>query len=222
MENFKSQIDLFLTEISIELLGNKIYDINGKRQDKLINCMKALPEDHRESSHKNENSNDFLCSLGYQSDFTDNETCSKEFLNDQFDFILKDANKTPKVNQEIIQFLSEYKSDQAKLVMDISEMNIRKIVGKYLAMIEIIKKSSLDDPRWKFLKFNDFITRRKRKIDDSLEPITSENFKPKAIKFWEKWVHKVAANIDNSSELNKTFYSFDFERFLWAREKRFA
>lgn len=130
MESVKSQIDLFLTEVSIELLGNKIYDINGKRQDKLISLFKASPEDRSESSQKNENSNDFLCSLGYQSDFTEKETTAKEFLNEQFDFILEDANKTAKINQEIISYLRHYKSNQARLVADVSELNIRKIVGK--------------------------------------------------------------------------------------------
>lgn len=138
MENLKPQIDLFLTEISIELLGNKIYDINGKRQSKLINLFKALPEDHREHSQKNENSNDFLCSLGYQSDFTDNETCANDFLNDQFDFILENANKTANVNKEIISTLRNYKLNQDKLVSDVSEMNIGKIVGKYQFMTYLI------------------------------------------------------------------------------------
>lgn len=128
MESFKAQIDLFLTEISIELLGNKIYDINGKRQDKIINLFKALPEGDREAS-KSENSNDFLCSLGYQSNFTDNDSTVKDFLTDQLDFILKDANTSPRVNQDIINFLRNYKNEQQTLRSDVNDVNAKKIVG---------------------------------------------------------------------------------------------
>lgn len=128
MENFKAQIDLFLTEISIELLGNKIYDINGKRQDKIVNLFKALPERDRDAN-KTENSNDFLCSLGYQSNFTENNASVKDFLSDQLDFILKDANTSQKVNQDIIDFLRNYKKEQEILVMDVSNVNARKILG---------------------------------------------------------------------------------------------
>lgn len=128
MENFTAQIDLFLTEISMELLGNKIYDISGKRQDKIINLFKALPEADRDTN-KNENSNDFLCSLGYQSNFTENDTTVKEFLNNQLDFILKDANTSQKVNQDIINFLRSYKAEQQTLTTDVAEVNVRKIVG---------------------------------------------------------------------------------------------
>lgn len=128
MENYKAQIDLFLTEISIELLGNKIYDINGKRQDKIVNLFKALPERVRDTS-KAENSNDFLCSLGYQSNFTENDSSVKEFLADQLDFILKDANTSPKVNQDIINFLRNYKSEQQILLADVNDVNVQKVVG---------------------------------------------------------------------------------------------
>lgn len=141
MENFRSQIDLFLTEISIELLGNKIYNINGKRQDKLINLFKATPENHRESAQSNENKNDFLCSLGYQSDFSSNDT--KEFLEDQLNFILEDSNKTSKVNQDVIETLRSYKTNQANLVADVSELNIKKIVGKFVSFHHEIFKENI-------------------------------------------------------------------------------
>lgn len=127
MEKLSSQLDLYLTEISIELLGNKIYDINGMRQDKIINLFKALPE--VKDSQENENSNDFLCSLSYVSNFTENEETAKAFLSDQFDFILQDANTTPKVNEEIIKFLREYKKNQAQLLVDVSGLKIQKLVG---------------------------------------------------------------------------------------------
>lgn len=130
MEDFKSQIDLFLTEISIELLGNKIYDLNGKRQDKIINLFKALPES-REETNKHENSNDFVCSLGYNSNFTENDTTVKEFLKDQLDFILKDANTSVKVNQDIIKYLRKYKNEQQTLTEDVSYVNLRKEAGKF-------------------------------------------------------------------------------------------
>lgn len=130
MDKLKSQIDLFLTEISIELLGNKIYDINGKRQDKLINLFKALPENHRGNEKDFENTNDFLCSISYQSDYSDNDTSIKEFLDDQLDFILKDANKSEQDNAGVIDFIRDYKSDQNRLLSDISELNLKRIVGK--------------------------------------------------------------------------------------------
>ena len=133
-ERLKSQIDLFLTEISIELLGNKIYDINGNRQDKLINLFKALPENHSESAQSHENKNDFLCSLGYQSDFSNNEASVKEFLDDQLDYIIKDANNTPHVNEEVIKTLRNYKADQQLVLSEFSEMNIKIIVGELIFM----------------------------------------------------------------------------------------
>lgn len=129
MANFNSQVDLFLTEVSIELLGNKIYDLNGKRQDKLINLLKALPQDNPSIEPSIENSNDFLCSLGFQSDFT-KENSSKELLSEQLDFILEDANTSEPVNEDIIGTLKEYKLDQARLAAEVSELNIEKLVGK--------------------------------------------------------------------------------------------
>lgn len=130
MENMKSQLDLFLTEISIELLGNKIYDINGNRQDKLINLFKALPENHN-GHEETENSNDFLCSLGFRTDFSKDEKCKKDFLNDQLSFILEDANKTVEDNQNIIKCLRNYKSNQQSLVKDVSESTLSKLLGKF-------------------------------------------------------------------------------------------
>lgn len=140
MVDLRSQVDLFLTEISIELLGNKIYDVNGKRQDKIINLFKALPEDQR-NSQSSENSNDFLCSLGYRSDFTEKGPSLHEFLEDQLDFILEDANTSSKVNQEIINCLRDYKSEQKRLVEDISDMNLQKVVGEERRFILIMEYS---------------------------------------------------------------------------------
>lgn len=127
MDNLNSHIDLYLTEISIELLGNKIYDINGKSQDKLINLFKALPTKGIEN--KNENSNDFMCSLGYQNDFTNDVSLTEDFLNDQFDFVLKDANTSPKVDQQIIEQLRMYKMDQKRLVAEVSDLRLGRVVG---------------------------------------------------------------------------------------------
>lgn len=129
MENLSSQIDLFLTEISIELLGNKMYDISGKRQDKIVNLFKALPEDRKAKDSKSENSNDFLCSLGYQSDFSENESVLKQLLDEQFDFILEDGNTSVTVNQDIISFLRNYKMNQKGLVDDVSNIKVKRIVG---------------------------------------------------------------------------------------------
>lgn len=129
MANFKAQVDLFLTEISIELLGNKIYDINGKRQDKIINLFKAVPEVDRDLQ-RSENSNDLLCSLGYKSDFSEDETTVNAFLNEQLDFILQDANTSNRINLEIINFLRDYKKDQAQLLADASDVKVFKMIGE--------------------------------------------------------------------------------------------
>lgn len=128
MSNMNAHLDLYLTEVSIELLGNKIYDLNGKRQDHLMNLLKALPQDSARQPSI-ENSNDFLCSIGFQSDYT-KENSSKELLNEQLDFILEDGNTSDAVNADIVKTLQEYKQDQPKLVSDVTELNIAKLVGK--------------------------------------------------------------------------------------------
>lgn len=127
--SFSAHVDLFLTEISIELLGNKIYDCNGKRQDKVFNLFKALPEADR-NLQKTENSNDLLCSLGYPSDFTENEATVKGFLNEQFEFILKNANTSAETNEQILVFLRNYKEDQVELLSDASEVKVSKLIGE--------------------------------------------------------------------------------------------
>lgn len=128
MDLLKNQVDLFLTEISIELLGNKIYDSNGKRTDKLVNLFKA-PKETKKSDRGVEQCNDFLSSLGYKENFTDKNETTREFLNDQFDYILKDANTSPKVNDSIITFLRDYKKDQTRLVEDAADLNTKKVLG---------------------------------------------------------------------------------------------
>lgn len=128
MDLLKNQVDLFLTEISIELLGNKIYDLNGKRTDKLINLFKA-PKETRKCDRTAEKCNDFLSSLGYKENFTDKKETTIEFLNDQFDFILKDANTSTKVNESIIAYLRDYKKDQTRLLDDAADLNTKKVLG---------------------------------------------------------------------------------------------
>ena len=133
--NFHSRVDLFLTEISIELLGNKIYDINGKRQDKLISLFKAVPQEREHDSV--ENSNDFLCSLGYQCDYTKRNSSTKALLDDQFNYILEDANSNANVNQEIMKSLRSYKEDQKLLSTEASLMNIEKLIGELIVQVDI-------------------------------------------------------------------------------------
>lgn len=133
MENYKdnlnTQIDLYLTEISIELLGNKMYDVNGKRQHKLLELFKTVPEQKNEE--KLENTNDLMCSLGYDQDLTENFWSMRNFLEDQMDYTLIDANTNEETNKSIISFLRKYKSDQDLLLKDVSEMHVRKLVGKF-------------------------------------------------------------------------------------------
>lgn len=123
-----TQIDLYLTEIAIELLGNKMYDVNGKRQHKITELFK--PVQAKTVTEQLENSSDILCSLGYGDNFTENSDSMTHFLEDQMDFILVDANVTDEVNKSIISFLRTYKSDQDMLLKEVSELHVKKLVGK--------------------------------------------------------------------------------------------
>ncbi|CRK89740.1 CLUMA_CG003428, isoform A [Clunio marinus] len=142
MENFKSSIDLFLTEVSIELLGNKIYDINGKRQDKLINLFKAVPEENSEPNTEN----DFLCSLAYECDFTENELSMTNFLEDQLDNVLEQGNTCSEDNDNIINRLNHYKTNQGALLAEISEMKLQKTIERSKILTQLNKK------RWHALR----------------------------------------------------------------------
>lgn len=128
MENLKTQVDMYLTETSIELLGNKIYDTSGKRQTRLLELFKAKPENQKHEKH--ENNNDILCRLGYEQGFTDDSDSMLKFMEDQMDFTLIDANSNQTTNQAIISFLKNYKSDQDQLLKDVSEMHVKKLVGE--------------------------------------------------------------------------------------------
>lgn len=128
MEDLKTKLDLYLTEVSMELLGNKIYDISGKRQTKVLELFKAVPENKVEEKY--ENSNDVMCRLGYEQGFTEDADSMLDFMEDQMDFTLIDANSNQKTNQAIISFLKNYKSDQDQLLKDVSEMHVKKLVGE--------------------------------------------------------------------------------------------
>lgn len=129
MMDSSTQLDLYLTEISIELLGNRIYDVNGTRQNRLMNLFQALPEEDCDID-KSENSVDILCSLGYEQNFSDNEDSAIDMLEDQMDFILSDANNSSGTNKDIIENLRKIKSDQMQLLKDSSETHVRKLVER--------------------------------------------------------------------------------------------
>lgn len=129
MMDSSTQLDLYLTEISIELLGNRIYDVNGTRQNRLMSLFQALPEEDCDND-KSENSVDILCSLGYEQNFSDNEDSAINMLEDQMDFILSDANNSSSTNKDIIDNLRKIKSNQMQLLKDSSETHVRKLVGK--------------------------------------------------------------------------------------------
>jgi hypothetical protein len=154
MENLNTQVDLYLTEISIELLGNKIYNLNGERKHRLAgnskiiitrnlnynsskftDLFKALPEAKTESQDQ---SNDLLCSMEYEENFTEDEKSMEDYLDDQMAYTLVDANSNPEVNESIISFLKKYKTNQDKLVKDMSEMHVKKLVGKKIVIKETI------------------------------------------------------------------------------------
>lgn len=133
--NPNTQVDLYLTEISIELLGNKIYDINGKRQHKLSELFKAVPG-HHQKEEKEEN--DLMCVLGYENDYAENCESLTHFMEDQMDYILVDANVSEDVNKSIISFLRKYKSDQDRLLKEVSELHVKKLVGKKSLIILMV------------------------------------------------------------------------------------
>ena len=124
-----AKLDMFLTEISIELLGNKMYDVNGTRQNKLFNLFKAVPED---TLGTHENMNELACSLGYNNTnnlISPDDASSKKFLDEQFDYILEAANSSSTVNQSKIDFIREYKRDERTHLEEITDMQIKKVVG---------------------------------------------------------------------------------------------
>ncbi|CAO1400146.1 unnamed protein product [Diamesa tonsa] len=124
-----AKLDLFLTEISIELLGNKMYDVNGTRQSKLFNLFKAVPEETLET---HENMNELVCSLGYNNTnnlISPDDASSKAFLDEQFDYILEAANSSSTVNQSKIDFIREYKRDEKTHLEEITDMQIKKVTG---------------------------------------------------------------------------------------------
>ncbi|CAO1400084.1 unnamed protein product [Diamesa tonsa] len=125
-----AKLDLFLTEISIELLGNKMYDVNGTRQSKLFNLFKAVPEETLET---HENMNELVCSLGYNNTnnlISPDGASSKAFLDEQFDYILEAANSSSTVNQSKIDFIREYKRDEKTHLEEITDMQIKKVTEK--------------------------------------------------------------------------------------------
>lgn len=127
IDNIKTQLDLYLTEISMELLGNRLYDLNGKRQNRLSNLFQAQPTNDESSpifSSKYENSNDFLCSLGFSADY--NRKNIKNLFESQLDYILSSANGSEKNYLEIFNGIMKYKNDQDLLVQDIAEFNLKR------------------------------------------------------------------------------------------------
>lgn len=127
MDDMKSQLDLYLTEISLELLGNKIYDVDGKRQGKLGKLFESLPT-NESSSELLENSNDFLCSLGFQQDYSERNI--KDLLEGQLDFVLASSNTCNRDNGEIMKGLRKYKFDQDLLVNELASFTLTRQLGE--------------------------------------------------------------------------------------------
>jgi hypothetical protein len=120
----KSQLDLYLTEVSMELLGNRFYDTNGMRQNRLMDLFKAVEQ----KEDRNEQSVEILCSLGFEDK---SEESTVDFLEDQLDFILSDANNSASVNESIISNLKSIKADQDELLKDTSQLYVKKLVGEF-------------------------------------------------------------------------------------------
>lgn len=123
----KSQLDLYLTEISLELLGNKIYDIDGKREGKVNKLFEALPTNEHQSALL-ENSNDFLCSMGFHQDYSERNI--KAMFEGQLDYILSSSNTCNRENQDIMRCLRNYKSDQDLLVNELASFTLMKQNGE--------------------------------------------------------------------------------------------
>lgn len=129
MESIYAQLDLYLTEISVELLGNKIYDSDGKRQGKLSKLFECQPTNEQRSELL-ENSNDFLCSMGFQQDYSERNI--KDLLEGQLDFILSSSNTCNRDNTEIMRGLRHYKLDQDLLVNELASFQLTRQLGELL------------------------------------------------------------------------------------------
>lgn len=129
IDKMKSNLDLYLTEISMELMGNRIYDMNGTRQGRLLPLFQAQPTSEK-LSPLFENSNDFLCSLGFHSDYSQKNI--KDLFERQLDFILSTSNSCAGDNNEILKCLHAYKEDQDLLVQEIADFNLRRQYGEHL------------------------------------------------------------------------------------------
>lgn len=138
MENLKSQLDLYLTEISLELLGNRVYDINGKREGKLSKLFEAMPTSEQQSPLL-EDSNDFLCSLGFHQNYAEKNI--KDLFESQLDYILSSSNSCHRDNQEIMKCLKNYKFDQDLLVNELASFTLKKQIGESIRWIKCLNYS---------------------------------------------------------------------------------
>jgi hypothetical protein len=94
-----------------------------------IDLFKALPE---KKDTEVKQSNDLLCStMEYEdNNFTEDATSLENFLDDQISHTLVDANSNQNINKSIVDFLRQYKLNQDNLIKDMSEVHVKKLVGK--------------------------------------------------------------------------------------------
>lgn len=131
MDKKAATLDLFLTEVSFELLGNKMYDINGTQQSSLMGLFKSVDTESLDS-----NENDLLKSIGFPTSLsTLNETSCKDLLDKQFTYML--SQQRQRHNRSAIDArIKLITEDKAKFYGATTEHQIKKGAGK--SFIEIL------------------------------------------------------------------------------------
>lgn len=77
------KFDYLVNEISFELFGNTFYDINGQKQNHLINLVQSVPIKNITESGKK---NDLLDFIGFSVDSVNSKEYCKNFLFENVSF----------------------------------------------------------------------------------------------------------------------------------------
>lgn len=127
MENKAATLDLFLTEVSFELLGNEMFDINGKKQSSLMGLFKAVDSENFDSCN-----NDLLMSLKQPTSLKQlKQKSCRVLLDEQYSYMLNEVrleNDTEAIEARI----KEITNDKPKFYGATTECQIRKGSGKVI------------------------------------------------------------------------------------------
>ena len=125
--NNKASLDLFLTEISFELLGNTMYDINGQQQTSLTGCFKPIDADKMESEAKK---CDLLKDLQIPSSLNElTEDSCKAILDHQFNNMINNEKMDCDVKR-IKQLIKNITGNKLKFYEKTIDLTIKKGSGK--------------------------------------------------------------------------------------------